>query len=110
MKVLGSAVLAFEAIVVLLAIPAATFTNSADGRVALAGGLVLAALLLVAIGTLRRPWGVAFGWVLQVLVVASGLVVPAMFIAGGIFALLWFFAVRLGRQVDEARQRPEPPG
>ena len=33
----------------------------------------------------------------------TGLLAPAMFIVGGIFALLWGVAIRLGRQVDHAR-------
>jgi hypothetical protein len=41
--------------------------------------------------------------VLQVLVVATGILAPAMFIVGGLFALLWGVAIKLGRQVDQAQ-------
>ena len=37
------------------------------------------------------------------LIVLTGFLAPAMFIVGGIFALLWGVAIRLGRQVDQAR-------
>lgn len=58
MKVLGSAVLAIEAIIVLLAIPvAATNGSVANPGLAIGIGAGLALLLLLAIGTLRRPWG-----------------------------------------------------
>ncbi|MCH9676387.1 MAG: DUF4233 domain-containing protein, partial [Actinomycetia bacterium] len=38
---------------------------------------------------------------------AAGIVVPTMFLVGGIFALLWFYAVRNGQRVDRARELPE---
>jgi hypothetical protein len=106
MKVLGSAVLAFEAIVVLLATALATSNGSvADTRLAWVLGLVLMALLFAGIGTLRRPWGVAAGWVLQGLVLATSIVVGwSMVIIGGIFVVLWFVAVRTGRRVDALRE------
>jgi hypothetical protein len=105
MRVLGSAVLAFEAVVVLLATSLATSNGSVqDVRLAWILGLLLMALLLAAIGTLRRPWGVVVGWVLQVLVLATALVVGwSMVVIGGIFVVLWFVAVRTGRQVDALR-------
>lgn len=105
MKVLGSAVLAFEAIVVLLATSLATSNGSVeDVRLAWILGLLLMVLLFAAIGTLRRPWGVGVGWVLQVLVLATALVVGwSMAVIGGIFVVLWFVAVRTGRRVDALR-------
>lgn len=110
MRVLGSSVLAFEAIVVLLATALATSNGSvADTGRAWIIGLVLMVLLVLAIGTLRRPWGVAFGWILQVAVLATSLVVGwSMLIVGGIFAVLWFVAVRTGRRVDALRASRTP--
>jgi Protein of unknown function (DUF4233) len=104
-KVLCSSVLAFEAVVVLLAIPVALNFGSVPERTGLvvAGGFALAALLLVAIGTLRRPWGLTAGWVLQVAVVLSGFVVPAMFVMGAVFAALWWLAIHVGRKGDLMR-------
>ena len=63
-------------------------------------GLALALLVLARYVT--RPWAVPVGWVLQALVVLTGILAPAMFIVGGIFALLWGVAIRLGRQVDQS--------
>ncbi|MDA3021245.1 MAG: DUF4233 domain-containing protein [Actinomycetota bacterium] len=104
MKVLGSVILAIEAIIVLLAIPvAATNGSVANPGLAIGMGVGLALVLVLAIGTLRRPWGVGVGWVLQVAVLALGLLVPLMFIVGAIFAILWFFAIRNGRRVDALR-------
>ena len=103
MRVLGSAVLAFEAIVIVLAIPVAINVQDVPVGPALIGGLglVLAAVLLM--GFIGRPWAVAAGWVLQGGVVALGFVVPAMFVLGAFFALLWGAAVHLGRQADVTR-------
>ena len=68
--------------------------------------LLLLTLLLLALIALSRyvtrPWAIPVGWALQVLVVLTGLVVPMMFIVGGIFALLWGVAITLGRRADEA--------
>jgi hypothetical protein len=66
------------------------------------GGVVLALALIVLARYVTRPWAIPVGWGLQVLVVLTGLLAPAMFIVGGIFALLWGVAIRLGRQADAA--------
>lgn len=102
MKVLCSSVLAFEAIVVMLAIPVALNFGVLADRTGLVvgGGFALALLLLLGIGTLRRPWGIAAGWVLQGLVIATGIVVPAMLVMGAIFAALWWAAVHYGRKAE----------
>ena len=54
---------------------------------------------------MRRPGGVLVGTVLQVLLVATGVFVPAMFGVGAIFALMWFWLVGIGRKVDADRRR-----
>ena len=68
---------------------------------------------MLAAGLLGRPWGYLAGSVLQVLVVAAGFLVPAMFALGLVFAALWFLALHLGRKVarmQAAQPPPEPPG
>ncbi|MBU6278188.1 MAG: DUF4233 domain-containing protein [Actinomycetales bacterium] len=105
MKVLGTAVLAMEIIVMVLAVPiAATNGSLPDTRTAIIGAVAIMLVLIVAIGALRRgPRGIWLGWAAQVLVLACGFVVPMMFIVGGIFAVLWFVALRLGRRVESAQ-------
>jgi hypothetical protein len=107
MRVLGSTVLILEALVVLLAIPIAINVSDANATYALIIGIALAGLLVLTVGVITRPIAVPIGWVLQVLVIASGIVVPTMFFIGGLFALLWFYAVRNGQKVDRARELPE---
>lgn len=99
MRVLTSSVLVMEAIVLLLAIPVAVV---AGGQPAAAGwlfaGLALACALLP--GFFNRPYFVAAGWGLQLVVLASGVLAPMMFILGAVFTALWWSAVRLGRKAD----------
>jgi hypothetical protein len=40
--------------------------------------------------------------VLQALIIAAGVVVPAMYILGAIFAALWITGVWLARRIDTA--------
>jgi hypothetical protein len=107
MRVLGSTVLVLEALVVLLAIPIAINVSDANATYALIIGIALAGLLVLTVGVINKPIAVPIGWALQVLVIASGIVVPTMFFIGGLFALLWFYAVRNGQRVDRARELPE---
>ena len=96
MRVLGTSVLVFEAIVVLLAIPVAVVVGTVSGPpwVFITAGIALAIMLIALAGVVTRPWAVPVGWVLQVLVLATSILVPVMIIIGGIFAALWWLAIR----------------
>ena len=112
MKVLCSSVLGIEAVVVLLATSLATSGGSVDNiALAWALGIALMVLLILAIGTLRRPWGLTVGWILQGLVLATSLVVGwTMVVVGGLFVVLWWLAIHNGRRVDAMRaQGDESP-
>jgi len=106
-KMLCSAVLVFEAVLVLLAIP--VVLNSA-GVGPWAGWLLagLAIMCLVAVGGLRRPWGITLGWVLQAWLVLTGFLVAWMFLLGAIFGALWWAAIHYGRKA-EASPAPASP-
>ncbi|MFF8842941.1 DUF4233 domain-containing protein [Streptomyces sp. NPDC015127] len=58
-------------------------------------------------GMITRPGGIQLGWALQIALVASGFVVPAMFFLGALFAGLWWASVFYGRRIDEAKARWE---
>jgi Protein of unknown function (DUF4233) len=107
MRVLGSSVLALEAIVVLLAIPIAINNENINPGLALGVGFAIALLMFITIGFITKPIAVPVGWVLQGLAVGSGFIVPTMFIVGGTFAVLWFFAVKNGQRIDRARELGE---
>ncbi|WEV79493.1 DUF4233 domain-containing protein [Janibacter cremeus] len=60
----------------------------------------LAVLAVVAAGLMKRPFGPALGWVVQVLSILSGLWVTMMFLVGILFAVLYGYCQRVGRRVD----------
>ena len=94
-------VLVFEAIVIGLAIPVAIVLEHASRGLAggIGGGLAICAVLIG--GVVGRPhmgWALVAGTVLQFLVIASGVVVTAMYTLGVIFAALWFTGIWLARR------------
>jgi hypothetical protein len=119
MRVIAASILTFEALVVVLAIPVAITLADVDPAVAVTGGLALVVLCLVVAGSLSRSWGYPAGWVVQGLILLSGLVVHAMFLIGGLFVLLWVVGLRVGRRGEELHAerwaevedpRTAPPG
>ncbi|MGB3829458.1 MAG: DUF4233 domain-containing protein [Ornithinimicrobium sp.] len=74
-----------------------------DGRATtyLIGGCALAVLCIIASGLLRRPGGVLLGWIVQVLTLASALILPAMVAVAVIFAGLWWLCLSQGKKMDE---------
>ena len=104
MKRLCATVLIFEAIVIGLSIPVAVHINHlAPHAAGLTGGIAAAAAVVLA-GLARRllPVALVGGSLLQVFVIASGAIVPAMFFLGGIFAALWAVGIWLGYRVEHA--------
>jgi hypothetical protein len=91
-RTLAASTVTLEAFVVFFAgLVAKDLSSLSTGAsLALFGGLALACLLTA--GVLRRPWGYAFGWAVQVAAVATGFWVPVMFFLGGVFAVIWFVA------------------
>jgi uncharacterized protein DUF4233 len=109
LRQLCGTVLIMEAIVIGLAIPVAIVQEHVHhgAAVGVGGGLAVCALLLS--GVVGRPgmgWALVAGSVLQVLVIAAGIVVPAMYILGTIFAALWVTGIWLARRF----QTPSAPG
>ena len=66
-------------------------------------GLGLAVLCVLAAGMLGRPFGYALGWLVQVVSIALGFVVTAMFFLGVVFAGLWATAYFMGEKIDRER-------
>ena len=81
--------------------------NEGEAQAYLVGGVGLAVLCVVAVGALRTRHGVALGWLVQGLTLASALVLPAMVIVAGIFGTLWFLCLRHGRRMDEVNAERE---
>jgi len=110
LRQLCGTVLAMEAIVIGLAIPVAIVLEHLRHGVAggVGGGLAVCALLLSGlVGRPRMAWALVAGSVLQVLVIAVGVVVPAMYILGAIFAALWVTGIWLAHRLA-ATSPPAP--
>lgn len=103
MRVIAASILAFEALIVVLAVPVAVTLGDVDPMAAVLAGLALVVLCLAAAGSLGRPWGYRLGWLVQALLLASGFVVHAMFLVGGLFAILWVVGLRVGRRGEQLR-------
>ena len=107
MKRLLVTVLSMEAVVVLLAIVPAKQLGHANGGTAAAvcGAIALLALALCRyVG--RGRAALYAGSVFQLLVIASGVLLPAMYILGVIFAALWFTGIWLGRKWERDEAKP----
>ncbi|WUI04291.1 DUF4233 domain-containing protein [Spirillospora sp. NBC_00431] len=100
-----AAVLGSEAIVVALAIPVAVTVQDVGAATAggVCGGVAFACLLVA--GLLRFPWAVPVGGVLQVLIIATGFLVPVMFFLGVVFGALWATGIWMGRKAASVGSR-----
>ncbi|GAB3492543.1 DUF4233 domain-containing protein [Nocardiopsis coralliicola] len=107
MRTICTVVLAFEVVVIALAVPVAVqlagFSLATAG--ALYGGLALAALVLAALQ--RYTWAHYAGWVLQGAFLITGFMVPGLAFLGVVFAGLWIAGVWLGRKTDAAKAAHE---
>jgi Protein of unknown function (DUF4233) len=98
---LCATVLIMETIVIGLAIPVAiTIAHARPAAAGIVGGVLAAAAILLAavVGRPGQHWALAAGSVLQVAVIATGVVVPVMYGLGAIFAALWATAIWLARR------------
>jgi hypothetical protein len=67
---------------------------------AFGGGAVLVVLLALTTRVVRYPWGVGVGWVLQLILIATGIMLPALYIAAAFFVAIWIFCFVRARQID----------
>lgn len=66
----------------------------------LLGSLVLAIIAGVTARFVKKPAGIAIGWIIQGLLVASGFFESFGFFIGIAFALAWWYAITKGKQID----------
>ena len=107
LRQLCGTVLVMEAVVIGLAIPVAIVLEHVHRGLAggVGGGLAGCALLLSGVVG-RRGWALVAGTILQALIIAAGVVVPAMYALGVIFAALWITGIWLARRLAA----PAAPG
>ena len=97
-----SIVLGLEAVLVFFIALTVFGLHALPPLQAFVGGAVLALLLAGATRVVRYGWGVWVGWVLQVVLVATGIVLPALYIAAAFFVAMWIFCFVRARQIDGA--------
>jgi len=100
MRVLGSAVLAMEFLVMGFAL---LLAMEKHGSLALSLGGALALAILLTAGAMKRVTGWYLGSLLQIGLIAYGVVVPAMYFLGTLFAVLWVSAFIIGRKGEAIR-------
>lgn len=61
---------------------------------------VLAFLMVAACAFLSKKWGPAFGWILQLVLIAGGFWEPSIFVVGILFAVAWWYALYAGSRID----------
>ena len=100
MRVLGSAVLVMEFFVMGFAM---LLAKDNHGSSAIIAGAVIALLLLLTPGLLKKRTGWILGSVLQIVMIGYAVVVPSMAIVGLIFGGLWIAAIVVGRRGEAIR-------
>ena len=98
-----AAILSLEAITLGLTTPVMINLADVPWRTAVTVGLGLCIACLLLAGLLRWEAAYAVGWLIQVVAIGLGFVVPIMFVLGAIFALLWGTAYFLGRKIERER-------
>lgn len=96
---LGAATLAMEALVLLLAIAPLSVIGGAGKGAAIAAVAVGAVVAIVLAGSMRRAWAWHAGGVLQVLLLAGGLLHWTIAAIGVIFGLVWVYALHVRRTI-----------
>lgn len=109
-RTLASIVLGFETIVVFLAALVLWGLTPPEGgpfglpawAALVAGGITILGLV-VTIGGLRSGWGYPLGWALQLIILAAGVINPAMYFVGALFGGMWWYCMVAGARIDRER-------
>lgn len=99
-----SIVLGLEAVLMFFVTLTAFGLRAVPAVPAFVGGGILIVLLVLVAGLLRFRWGVWLGWVLQAALVATGILLPIMFVVGAGFVAIWVYCFIKGRQIDALRR------
>ena len=100
MRVLGAAVLVMESLIMGFAILIAKDDHAA---LALAIGSLISLFLFLNAGLMKTMRGWYIGSVLQIAMIAYGVVVPMMYFMGALFAALWISGFFIGRKGEAIR-------
>lgn len=103
LRTIAASILVLEAFVLFFAAIVAKDLSDLTPATALVGGGALALLCVLTAGLLRMRAGYAIGWVLQAVMIATGVVVPMMFGIGLLFAALWAVGLHQGARIERER-------
>lgn len=98
-----SIVLLLEAIVLLFVVLVFFGLKTVPPAVAFGGGAAAIVVILITVGLLRWAAGVALGWLIQLALIALGILNPVMYVVGIGFAAFWTWCFVRGRQIDVRR-------
>jgi len=98
-----SIVLLLEAILLFFVTLVLFGLKTLSPPVAFGGGAAFVVVILITIGLMRWPIGVAIGFVIQAALIALGLLNPVMYVVGAGFAAFWTWCLARGRQIDRKR-------
>jgi hypothetical protein len=101
-----SIVLGMEAVVIFFVALTVYGLHALSPAQAFGGGAALLVLLVIGTRLVRWTWGVWVGWVLQLVLLATGLVLPALYIVAVVFIGLWVYCFVRARRIDAENARP----
>jgi Protein of unknown function (DUF4233) len=104
-----SIVLGLEAVLVFFIALTVYGLHALPPLEAFGGGAALVILLALATRVVRYSWGVWVGWVLQALLLATGIFLPALYIAAALFVGMWIFCFVRARQIERANRSSSAP-
>ena len=106
---LGAVVLGFESIIVflggLVVYGLKVLPAGIEPWWGIVGGVVMAIAVVAVSGSLRHRWALFAGWALQVILLLSGLLVPALAVVAVIFGGMWAYATIKGAALDRQNAR-----
>ncbi|MFB7252333.1 DUF4233 domain-containing protein [Microbacterium sp. NPDC056234] len=104
---LAPIVLGFEAIVVFLGgltiFGLRALPDAIPDWWAIVGGVVMALACIAIAGLIMKPWAITAGWIVQVIVALSAILVPAMLMVVLVFGGMWAYATIMGAKLDARR-------
>lgn len=95
-----AACLACQVIVFILAFPGMVIVSHTPVWLACVGTIVPLVLCVAACARLKKPGGYLLGWITEAAGVAMGFLTSMMFVAGGLFLVIWTVSFILGRKLE----------
>jgi hypothetical protein len=107
-EMLLSIVLVLESMLVFFVTLTVYGLKALEPAVAFGGGAVLVLALMATTQVLRFSWGIWIGWALQAVLLATGLILPALYIVAALFVAMWVYCFIRGQQIDRQKATGSP--